>query len=136
MVMNIMVEIVTSTSARVSWDAVDFPGISGYIVYYSLRANRNKQAEQSVDVPGSSVIIEDLVNGAEYQFTVVALANLDRANISGSRAIPIVMPIMLSCEYSIVNIIYLAIDVNSHAYVCTAYSIYIHRHDDYKYYTS
>ncbi len=34
------------------------------------------------------IIIEDLVNGAEYQFTVVALANLDGANISGSRAMP------------------------------------------------
>ncbi len=88
------------------------PGITGYIVYYSLRANRNKQAEQSVDVP---VLIEDLVNGAEYQFTVVALANLNGANISGSRAIPIVMPIMLPGEcnslpsyYYIVSIIYLA----------------------------
>ncbi len=82
-------EIVTSISVRVSWDAINFPGISGYIVYYSLRANRSKQAEESVDVPGSSanmVLIEDLVNGAEYQFTVVALANLDGANISGSRA--------------------------------------------------
>ena len=51
-----------------------------------------------MDVPGSSattVLIEDLVNGAEYQFTVVALANLDGANISGSRSMPIVMPIML-----------------------------------------
>ncbi len=127
--MNIRVEMVTSTSARVSWDAINFPGITGYIVYYSETGNRNKQAEQSVDVPGSSattVLIEDLVNGAEYKFTVVSLANLDGANISGSRAIPIVMPIMLPCEYSIVNIIYLAIDVNSHTYVCTAYSIYIH----------
>ncbi len=44
------------------------------------------------------MLIEDLVNGAEYQFTVVALANLDGANISGSRAIPIVMPIMLPGE--------------------------------------
>ncbi len=98
MVMNIMVEIVTSTSARVSWDAIDFPGITGYIVYYSLTGNRKRQAEQSVDVSGSSanmVLIEDLVNGAEYQFTVVALANLDGANISGLSATSIVMPIML-----------------------------------------
>ncbi len=96
MVMSIRVEIVTSTSARVSWDAMDIPGISGYIVYYSLTGNRKRQAEQSVDVPGSSattVLIEDLVNGAEYQFTVVALANLNGANISGSRAMPIVMAV-------------------------------------------
>ncbi len=99
MVMNIMVEIETSTSARVSWDAIDFPGITGYIVYYGLTGNRKRQAEQSMDVPGSSanmVLIEDLVNGAEYQFTVVALANLDGASISGSRAMPIVMLIVLT----------------------------------------
>ncbi len=99
MVMDIRVEIVTSTSARVSWDAIDFPEISGYIVQYSLTGNRKRQAEQSVDVPGSSanmVLIEDLDNGAEYQFTVVALANLDGASISGSRAMPIVMSIVLT----------------------------------------
>ncbi len=98
MVMNIRVVIVTSTSARVSWDVINLPGISGYIVYYSLTGNRKRQAEQSVDVPGSSanmVLIEDLDYGAEYQFTVVALANLDGASISGSRAMPIVMLIML-----------------------------------------
>ncbi len=106
MVMNIMVNIVTSTSARVSWDAIDFPEISGYIVYYSLTGNRKRQAEESVDVPGSSanmVLIEDLVNGAEYQFTVVAQANLDGANISGSRAMPIVMPIMLPVTPGVYN---------------------------------
>ncbi len=99
MVMDISVDIVTSTSARVSWDAINIPEISGYIVYYSLTGNRKRQVEQveeCVDVPGSStttVLIEDLVNGAEYQFTVVALANLNGANISGSRAMPIVMAV-------------------------------------------
>ncbi len=97
--MNIRVEIVTSTSARVSWDAIDFPGISGYIVYYSLTGNRKRQAEESVDVPGSSattVLIEDLVNGAEYQFTVVALANLNGDEITGPRAMPVVMKIVIA----------------------------------------
>ncbi len=99
MVMNIRVEIVTSTSARVSWDAIDFPGISGYIVYYSLTGNRKRQAEQSVDVPGSSVttvLIEELGNGAEYQFTVVALANLNGDEITGSTVMPVVMWIVLA----------------------------------------
>ena len=99
MVMNIRVEIETSSSARVSWDAINIPGISGYIVYYSLTGNRKRQAEQSVDVPGSSattVLIEDLVNGAEYQFTVVALANLNGDEITGPRAMPVVMRIVLA----------------------------------------
>ncbi len=99
MVMNIRVEIATSTSAGVSWDAINFPGISGYIVYYSLTGNRKRQAEQSVDVPSSSattVVIEDLVNGVEYQFTVVALANLNGDEIIGPRAMPVVMRIVLA----------------------------------------
>ncbi len=98
MVMNIRVEIVTSTSARVSWDAINFPEITGYIVYYSLTGNRKRQAEQSVDVPGSSVttvLIEELGNGAEYQFTVVALANLN-GEITGSTVMPVVMRIVLA----------------------------------------
>ncbi len=37
MVMNIRVEIETSSSARVSWDAINIPGISGYIVLQSDR---------------------------------------------------------------------------------------------------
>ncbi len=96
--MNIRVEIETSSLARVSWDAINIPGISGYVVYYSLTENRKRQlqAEESVDVPGSSattVLIEDLVNGAEYQFTVVALASLYG---DGPRAMPVVMRIVLA----------------------------------------
>ncbi len=97
-VMDIKVEIETSVSARVSWDAINFPGISGYIVYYSLTGNSKRQAEEYVDVPGSStttVLIEDLVNGVEYQFTVVALANLNGDEITGPRAMPVVMRIVL-----------------------------------------
>ncbi len=96
MVMNIRVEIETSSLARVSWDAINIPGISGYVVYYSLTENRKRQAEESVDVPGSSattVLIEDLVNGAEYQFTVMALASLYG---DGPRAMPVVMRIVLA----------------------------------------
>ncbi len=99
MVMNIRVEIVTSTSARVSWNTINFPGISGYIVYYSLTGNRKRHAEVSVDVSGSSattVLIEDLVNGVEYQFTVVSLANLNGDEITGPRAMPVVMRIVLA----------------------------------------
>ncbi len=58
-----------------------------------------RQAEQSVDVPGSSattVLIEDLVNGVEYKFTVVVLANLNGDEITGPRAMPVVMRIVLA----------------------------------------
>ena len=99
-VMNIMVVIETSTSVTVSWMAINFPGITGYMVYYSQTGNRKRQAndEQSVDVSGSStnaVRIENLVTGAMYQFTVVAVATLNGAEITGQRAIPVNMTIML-----------------------------------------
>ena len=100
MVMNVRVEIVTNTSARVTWDAIIFPEITGYIVYYSQTGNRKRQAEQSVEVPGSSsttVLIKDLVNGVVYQFTVVAVTNLNGAEIASPRTtMPISMRIMLA----------------------------------------
>ncbi len=99
--MNIRVEIETSTSTIVSWNAIDLPEITGYIVYYSLTGNRKRQAERSVDVSGSSattVLIENLAKIAEYQFTAVAVANLDGAEILGPRAMPVVMRIVTSGE--------------------------------------
>ncbi len=94
-------KVETSTSANVSWNVINFPEITGYIVYYSLTGNRKRQAEESVDVAGSSattVLIEDLVNGAEYQFTAVAVANLNGAEVLGPRAMPEVLRIVISGE--------------------------------------
>ncbi len=83
MIMNTRVEIVTSTSARVSWDAINMPGISGYIVYYTKVGN---SIEQSVSVAGSSaatVLIENFDSGAVYQFASVAVQNLNGIEILG-----------------------------------------------------
>ena len=90
--MNVVVEIVSDTSVRVSWDSVDIPEITGYTVYYSQTGNRKRQSEESITVPSSdnSVVIEGLLNNVEYQFQVVAIAELDGDVIIGQRSIRMV----------------------------------------------
>ena len=87
--MNVEVEVVSDTSVRVSWDSVDIPEITGYTVYYSQTGNRKRQSEESITVPSSdnSVVIEGLLNNVEYQFQVVAIAELDGDVIIGQRSL-------------------------------------------------
>ena len=90
--MNVEVEVISDSSVRVSWDSVDIPEITGYIVYYSQTGNRKRQSEESITVPSSdnSVVIEGLLNNVEYQFQVVAIAELDGDVIMGQRSTGIV----------------------------------------------
>ena len=87
--MNVVVEVVSDTSVKVSWDSVDIPEITGYTVYYSQTGNRKRQSEESITVPSSdnSVVIEGLLNNVEYQFQVVAIAELDGDVIMGQRSV-------------------------------------------------
>ena len=89
LVMNVEVEIVSDTSVRVSWDNVDIPAITGYKIYYNQTGNRKRQSGESITVPSSdnSVVIEGLLNNVEYQFQVVAIAELDGDVIMGKRSI-------------------------------------------------
>ena len=84
MVVNVEVEVVTEMLVRVSWDLLDNPEITGYIVYYSQIGNT-----QSVNVTTStnSVVIHGLMNNEEYQFQVAAIAELDGDVIIGERSI-------------------------------------------------
>ena len=73
--MNVVVEVVSATSVRVSWDRIDLPEITGYTVYYSQTGNRQRRqqsGEESVTVPSSasSVVIGDLESNVQYQFQV------------------------------------------------------------------
>ena len=79
----IMVEVVSATSIQVSWDRLDIPEISGYIVYYSQTGN----SEMATTVPSSknSVTIDGLLTDVEYQFQVVAVAELDGDVVMGER---------------------------------------------------
>ena len=89
LVLNVEVQVVSDTSVRVSWDSVDIPEITGYTVYYSQTGNRTRQSEESITVSSSnnSVVIEGLLNNVEYQFQVVAMAELDGDVIMGQRSL-------------------------------------------------
>ncbi len=54
------------------------------------------QADYGPGKAVTTVLIEELGNGAEYQFTVVALANLNGDEITGSTVMPVVMWIVLA----------------------------------------
>ena len=91
----IVLEVVSATSIRVSWDRLDIPEITRYMVYYSQTGN----SEMATTVPGSeySVTIDNLLTDVEYQFQVVAVAELngesnviegERSNVSTARPTP------------------------------------------------
>ena len=84
MVMNVEVEVISAGSVRVSWDSLDIPEITCYIVYYSQTGNT-----QSVNVTTStnSVVIDGLMSNVEYQFQVAAIAELDGERFIGERSI-------------------------------------------------
>ena len=90
-----MLEVVSAISIQVSWDRLDIPEITRYIVYYSQTRN----SEMSTTVPGfdNSVTIDNLLTDVEYQFQVVAVAALEgesdvivgeRSNVSVLRPTP------------------------------------------------
>ena len=79
-----MLEVLSATSIRVSWDRLDISEITGYIVYYSQTGN----SEMVTRVPSSenSVTIENLFTDMEYQFQVVAVAELNGDVVMGERS--------------------------------------------------
>ena len=76
-----MLEVVSSTSIQVSWDRLDIPEITGYIVYYSQTENSTTVSDAE-----NSVTIDNLLTNVEYQFQVVAVAELDGDVITGVRS--------------------------------------------------
>ena len=84
-------EVASATSLRVSWDTIDIPEVTGYVVYYCQTGRRLQTEQESmISVPSSvsSVVIEGLVSNVEYQFQVVAIAELDGDTITGERSMP------------------------------------------------
>ena len=77
-------DILSATSVRVSWNRLNIPEITGYIVYYSQKSN----AELSVNIssPDTSVIIYNLISDIQYQFEVVAVAKLNGDVVIGQRS--------------------------------------------------
>ena len=86
MVTGVMVEQLTATSVRVSWDEIPVDGIT-YRVYYSQTGNRKRQStEMSMDSTANSVDIDGLDSNVEYQFQVVAVAVVNGQTIEGERS--------------------------------------------------
>ena len=88
-VMNVEVEISSATSVRVSWDRLDIPEVTGYIVHYS-QIQRDIKHIFSLE---NSVIIDNLLSDVEYQFEVVAVAELDGDVVTGySETVTVLIP--------------------------------------------
>ena len=86
MVTGVMVEQLTATSVRVSWDEIPVDGIT-YRVYYSQTGNWKRQStEMSIDSTTNSVDIDGLDSNVEYQFQVVAIAVVNGQTIVGERS--------------------------------------------------
>ena len=86
-------------SVQVSWNSIDFPEITGYVVYYSQLGRNKTVNEQSVHVRNSSasmVAIKNLVSGGMYQFIVLARSLLDDAVVSGPRSMPILIEVVIT----------------------------------------
>ena len=79
-----MLEVVSATSIHVSWDRLDIPELTRYIVYYS----QTGKSEMNTTVSGSenSVTFNNLLTNEVYQFQVVAVAELDGETIMGERS--------------------------------------------------
>ena len=89
-VMNVEVEISSATSVRVSWDKLDIPEITGYIVYYS---QRQTDITEHIFSHENSVIIDNLLTDVEYQFEVVAVTELDGDVVTGySETVTVLIP--------------------------------------------
>ena len=67
-----------------SWELLDIPEITGYIVYYS-QTNNGEDIIVNVSSSTSVVVVTDLTSGMEYQFEVVAVAELDGDVVIGER---------------------------------------------------
>ena len=86
MVTGVIVEQLTATSVRVSWDEIPVDGIT-YRVYYSQIGKRKRQrTEMSIDSTTNSVDIDGLDSNVEYQFQVVAIVVFNGETIEGERS--------------------------------------------------
>ena len=84
--MNIMVEFLPAGLVRVSWDRLDIPEITSYVVYYSRQSAIEESLSVNVSSSENSVIINDLMPGVEYLFQVIAEAQLDGEILVGERS--------------------------------------------------
>ena len=112
MVTNVEVEVTSASSVRVSWDILDIPEIVNYRVYYS---RTGQEGENTTTVPSSadSVEISGLLTGEEYQFQVVAVADLDGNLTVGQRSNSSVLEVVVQGDLMFV-VMYVVVLVFMH----------------------
>ena len=71
---------------NVSWERINTSLITGYIVYYSPTENDGEEKSFNVSSLQNSVIVSGLTTDVEYQFQVVAVAELDGEMVLGGRS--------------------------------------------------
>ena len=83
-VLNVAVEFLNSTSVKVSWDRLNIPKITRYLVYYTTQ----RQMESTVQViaTASSVVINNTTINGIYTFQVAAQVVLDGVVIIGTKS--------------------------------------------------
>ena len=88
-VMRLMVEPVSDSSVRVSWESINNPMIINYTVYYYLQIGSCKE-ERNIIVPSSlnSIVIRNLTGSVitDYQFQVAATAEINGEVIMGEKS--------------------------------------------------
>ena len=84
--MRFGLEILSASSVNVSWDRLNISLVTGYIVYYSRKGNNGEEMFTNVSSPSNSVIIRDLMTDVEYQFEVVAIAEVGGDVVMGERS--------------------------------------------------
>ena len=99
-VQNVLVDVLTLTSIRVSWDRLDIPEITQYLVYYTQTAKKKRQVESLVQVPATAsfVIINNLATDRQYLFAVQAQVILDGTIVVGLRSEQVFTSISCSSE--------------------------------------
>ena len=85
-----VLEVLSATSVKVSWELLDIPEITGYIVHYSQTGDITIEQSMNVTNTTSFVVITDLTSNVQYQFEVVAVAELDEEVVIGERSVELV----------------------------------------------
>ena len=84
--MILELEVLSASLVNVTWERLDTSLIAGYIVYYSPTENDGEEKSSNLSSLQNSAIVSDLTTDVEYQFEVVAVAELDGEVVFGERS--------------------------------------------------
>ena len=95
-VTNVQVDMLSSSSVRVAWDRVNIAEVSGYRLFYSQVGVLGEHSVNVAPFTTNSVIIQNLESNSLYDFTVVAVAQVNGQEIIGQRSVPVSRSIVAS----------------------------------------